>query len=143
MRKRIKKAQMGLNTSSLIGNTSLQQPNLGYYSWLPASQKLPLYNQQFNFTNPFTKNKTLGDWKNYLNNLPQQPQQQQNPLDYLSFLQNGSGALSQAVGQIDSTIQSNSSSPVTKAISSAATGISKNVLFFMSSNIFNNISLTC
>lgn len=119
---------MGLNTSSLIGNTSLQQPNLGYYSWLPASQKLPLYNQQFNFTNPFTKNKTLGDWKNYLNNLPQQPQQQQNPLDYLSFLQNGSGALSQAVGQIDSTIQSNSSSPVTKAISSAVTGIGRNVL---------------
>ena len=119
---------MGLNTSSLIGNTSLQQPNLGYYSWLSASQKLPLYNQQFNFTNPFTKNKTLGDWKNYLNNLPQQPQQQQNPLDYLSFLQNGSGAFSQAVGQIDSTIQSNSSSPVTKAISSAVTGIGRNVL---------------
>ena len=102
---------MGLNTSSLIGNTSLQQPNLGYYSWLSASQKLPLYNQQFNFTNP-----------------SQQPQQQQNPLDYLSFLQNGSGAFSQAVGQIDSTIQSNSSSPVTKAISSAVTGIGRNVL---------------
>ena len=130
---------MGLNTSSLIGNTSLQQPNLGYYSWLSASQKLPLYNQQFNFTNPFTKNKTLGDWKNYLNNLPQQPQQQQNPLDYLSFLQNGSGALSQAVGQIDSTIQSNSSSPVTKAISSAATGISRNVLSSVGQNVGSEV----
>ena len=130
---------MGLNTSSLIGNTSLQQPNLGYYSWLSASQKLPLYNQQFNFTNPFTKNKTLGDWKNYLNNLPQQPQQQQNPLDYLSFLQNGSGALSQAVGQIDSTIQSNSSSPVTKAISSAVTGISRNVLSSVGQNVGSEV----
>ena len=130
---------MGLNTSSLIGNTSLQQPNLGYYSWLSASQKLPLYNQQFNFTNPFTKNKTLGDWKNYLNNLPQQPQQQQNPLDYLSFLQNGSGAFSQAVGQIDSTIQSNSSSPVTKAISSAVTGISRNVLSSVGQNVGSEI----
>ena len=130
---------MGLNTSSLIGNTSLQQPNLGYYSWLSASQKLPLYNQQFNFTNPFTKNKTLGDWKNYLNNLPQQPQQQQNPLDYLSFLQNGSGALSQAVGQIDSTIQSNSSSPVTKAISSAVTGISRNVIGSVGQNVGSEV----
>ena len=130
---------MGLNTSSLIGNTSLQQPNLGYYSWLSASQKLPLYNQQFNFTNPFTKNKTLGDLKNYLNNLPQQPQQQQNPLDYLSFLQNGSGALSQAVGQIDSTIQSNSSSPVTKAISSAVTGISRNVLSSVGQNVGSEV----
>lgn len=130
---------MGLNTSSLIGNTSLQQPNLGYYSWLSASQKLPLYNQQFNFTNPFTKNKTLGDWKNYLNNLPQQPQQQQNPLDYLNFLQNGSGALSQAVGQIDSTIQSNSSSPVTKAISSAVTGISRNVLSSVGQNVGSEV----
>ena len=130
---------MGLNTSSLIGNTSLQQPNLGYYSWLSASQKLPLYNQQFNFTNPFTKNKTLGDWKNYLNNLPQQPQQQQNPLDYLSFLQNGSGAFSQAVGQIDSTIQSNSSSPVTKAISSAVTGISRNVLSSVGQNVGSEV----
>ena len=130
---------MGLNTSSLIGNTSLQQPNLGYYSWLSASQKLPLYNQQFNFTNPFTKNKTLGDQKNYLNNLPQQPQQQQNPLDYLSFLQNGSGALSQAVGQIDSTIQSNSSSPVTKAISSAVTGISRNVLSSVGQNVGSEV----
>lgn len=130
---------MGLNTSSLIGNTSLQQPNLGYYSWLSASQKLPLYNQQFNFTNPFTKNKTLGDWKNYLNNLPQQPQQQQNPLDYLSFLQNGSGALSQAVGQIDSTIQSNSSSPVTKAISSAVTDISRNVLSSVGQNVGSEV----
>lgn len=114
---------MGLNTSSLIGNTSLQQPNLGYYSWLSASQKLPLYNQQFNFTN----------------NLPQQPQQQQNPLDYLSFLQNGSGALSQAVGQIDSTIQSNSSSPVTKAISSAVTGISRNVLSSVGQNVGSEV----
>lgn len=131
---------MGLNTSSLIGNTSLQQPNLGYYSWLSASQKLPLYNQQFNFTNPFTKNKTLGDWKNYLNNLPQQPQQQQNPLDYLSFLQNGSGAFSQAVGQIDSTIQSNSSSPVTKAISSAVTGISRNVLSSVGQNVGSEVA---
>ena len=131
---------MGLNTSSLIGNTSLQQPNLGYYSWLSASQKLPLYNQQFNFTNPFTKNKTLGDWKNYLNNLPQQPQQQQNPLDYLSFLQNGSGALSQAVGQIDSAIQSNSSSPVTKAISSAVTGISRNVLGSVGQNVGSEVA---
>lgn len=130
---------MGLNTYSLIGNTSLQQPNLGYYSWLSASQKLPLYNQQFNFTNPFTKNKTLGDWKNYLNNLPQQPQQQQNPLDYLSFLQNGSGAFSQAVGQIDSTIQSNSSSPVTKAISSAVTGISRNVLSSVGQNVGSEV----
>ena len=130
---------MGLNTSSLIGNTSLQQPNLGYYSWLSASQKLPLYNQQFNFTNPFTKNKTLGDQKNYLNNLPQQPQQQQNPLDYLSFLQNGSGALSQAVGQIDSTIQSNSSSPVTKAISSAVTGISRNVIGSVGQNVGSEV----
>lgn len=130
---------MGLNTSSLIGNTSLQQPNLGNYSWLSASQKLPLYNQQFNFTNPFTKNKTLGDWKNYLNNLPQQPQQQQNPLDYLSFLQNGSGAFSQAVGQIDSTIQSNSSSPVTKAISSAVTGISRNVLSSVGQNVGSEV----
>lgn len=110
---------MGLNTSSLIGNTYLQQPNLGYYSWLSASQKLPLYNQQFNFTN----------------NLPKQPKQQKNPLDYLSFLQNGSGALSQAVGQIDSTIQSNSSSPVTKAISSAVTGISRNVLSSVGQNV--------
>ena len=131
---------MGLNTSSLIGNTYLQQPNLGYYSWLSAFQKLPLYNQQFNFTNPFTKNKTLGDQKNYLNNLPQQPQQQQNPLDYLSFLQNGSGALSQAVGQIDSTIQSNSSSPVTKAISSAATGISKNVIGSVGQNVGSEVA---
>ncbi len=131
---------MGLNTSSLIGNTALQQPNLGYYSWLSASQKLPLYNQQFNFTNPFTKNKTLGDQKNYLNNLPQQPQQQQNPLDYLSFLQNGSGALSQAVGQIDSTIQSNSSSPVTKAISSAVTGISRNVLSSVGQNVGGEVA---
>ena len=114
---------MGLNTSSLIGNTSLQQPNLGYYSWLSASQKLPLYNQQFNFTN----------------NLPQQPQQQQNPLDYLSFLQNGSGALSQAVGQIDSTIQSNSSSPVTKAISSAVTGISRNALTSVGQNVGSEV----
>ena len=114
---------MGLNTSSLIGNTSLQQPNLGYYSWLSASQKLPLYNQQFNFTN----------------NLPQQPQQQQNPLDYLNFLQNGSGALSQAVGQIDSTIQSNSSSPVTKAISSAVTGISRNVLSSVGQNVGSEV----
>lgn len=130
---------MGLNTSSLIGNTFLQQPNLGNYSWLSASQKLPLYNQQFNFTNPFTKNKTLGDWKNYLNNLPQQPQQQQNSLDYLSFLQNGSGALSQAVGQIDSTIQSNSSSPVTKAISSAVTGISRNVLSSVGQNVGSEV----
>ena len=130
---------MGLNTSSLIGNTYLQQPNLGYYSWLSASQKLPLYNQQFNFTNPFTKNKTLGDWKNYLNNLPQQPQQQQNPLDYLSFLKNGSGVLSQAVGQIDSTIQSNSSSPVTKAISSAVTGISRNVLSSVGQNVGSEV----
>ena len=130
---------MGLNTSSLIGNTYLQQPNLGYYSWLSASQKLPLYNQQFNFTNPFTKNKTLGDQKNYLNNLPQQPQQQQNPLDYLSFLQNGSGALSQAVGQIDSTIQSNSSSPVTKAISSAVTGISRNVIGSVGQNVGSEV----
>ena len=131
---------MGLNTSSLIGNTYLQQPNLGYYSWLSASQKLPLYNQQFNFTNPFTKNKTLGDQKNYLNNLPQQPQQQQNPLDYLSFLQNGSGALSQAVGQIDSTIQSNSSSPVTKAISSAVTGIGRNVLSSVGQNVGGEVA---
>ena len=131
---------MGLNTSSLIGNTYLQQPNLGYYSWLSASQKLPLYNQQFNFTNPFTKNKTLGDQKNYLNNLPQQPQQQQNPLDYLSFLQNGSGALSQAVGQIDSTIQSNSSSPVTKAISSAVTGISRNVIGSVGQNVGSEVA---
>ena len=131
---------MGLNTSSLIGNTSLQQPNLGYYSWLSASQKLPLYNQQFNFTNPFTKNKTLGDWKNYLNNLPQQPQQQQNPLDYLSFLQNGSGAFSQAVGQIDSTIQSNSSSPVTKAISSAVTGIGRNVLSSVGQSVGSEVA---
>lgn len=114
---------MGLNTSSLIGNTSLQQPNLGYYSWLSASQKLPLYNQQFNFTN----------------NLPQQSQQQQNPLDYLSFLQNGSGALSQAVGQIDSTIQSNSSSPVTKAISSAVTGIGRNVLSSVGQNVGSEV----
>ena len=116
---------MGLNTSSLIGNTSLQQPNLGYYSWLSASQKLPLYNQQFNFTNPFTK---------------KQPQQQQNPLDYLSFLQNGSGAFSQAVGQIDSTIQSNSSSPVTKAISSAVTGISRNVLSSVGQNVGSEVA---
>ena len=115
---------MGLNTSSLIGNTSLQQPNLGYYSWLSASQKLPLYNQQFNFTN----------------NLPQQPQQQQNPLDYLSFLQNGSGALSQAVGQIDSTIQSNSSSPVTKAISSAVTGIGRNVISSVGQNVGSEVA---
>ena len=115
---------MGLNTYSLIGNTSLQQPNLGYYSWLSASQKLPLYNQQFNFTNPFTK---------------KQPQQQQNPLDYLSFLQNGSGAFSQAVGQIDSTIQSNSSSPVTKAISSAVTGISRNVLSSVGQNVGSEV----
>lgn len=116
---------MGLNTSSLIGNTFLQQPNLGYYSWLSASQKLPLYNQQFNFTNPFTK---------------KQPQQQQNPLDYLSFLQNGSGAFSQAVGQIDSTIQSNSSSPVTKAISSAVTGISRNVLSSVGQNVGSEVA---
>lgn len=115
---------MGLNTSSLIGNTSLQQPNLGYYSWLSASQKLPLYNQQFNFTNPFTK---------------KQPQQQQNPLDYLSFLLNGSGALSQAVGQIDSTIKSNSSSPVTKAISSAVTGISRKVLSSVGSSVGSEV----
>ena len=131
---------MGLTTSSLIGNTYLQQPNLGYYSWLSASQKLPLYNQQFNFTNPFTKNKTLGDWKNYLNNLPQQPQQQQNPLDYLSFLQNGSGAFSQAVGQIDSTIQSNSSSPVPKAISSAVTGVGRNVLSSVGQSVGSEVA---
>ena len=114
---------MGLNTSSLIGNTYLQQPNLGYYSWLSASQKLPLYNQQFNFTNH-----------------SQQPQQQQNPLDYLSFLQNGSGALSQAVGQIDSTIQSNSSSPVTKAISSAVTGVGRNVLSSVGQSVGSEVA---
>lgn len=119
---------MGLNTSSLISNIALQQPATNYYSWMSPIQKYSAFNQQYTFNNPFTTNKSLGDWENYLNNLPQQPQQQQNPLDYLSFLQNGSGAFSQALNSIDSTIQNNSSSPVTKAISSAITGVGKNVI---------------
>lgn len=116
---------MGLNTSSLISNIALQQPATNYYSWMSPIQKYSAFNQQYTFNNPFTTNKSLGDWENYL---PQYPQQQQNPLDYLSFLQNGSGTFSQALNSIDSTIQNNSSSPVTKAISSAITGVGRNVI---------------
>ena len=111
MHKKIKKAQLGLNTSSLISNNALQQPTTNYYSWMSPTQKYSALNQQYTFNNPFTTNKNLGDWETYLNSIKNN--QQQNPIDYLNFIGGLSGGVSNALGQVTNAIGSNSSSPIT------------------------------
>ena len=126
MRKKIKKAQLGLNTSSLISNIALQQPTTNYYSWMSPTQKYSALNQQYTFNNPFTTNKNLGDWETYLNSI--QANQQQNPIDYLNFIGGLSGGISNALGQVTNVIGSNTSSPVTQAISTAINGLGQNAI---------------
>lgn len=126
MRKKIKKAQLGLNTSSLISNIALQQPTTNYYSWMSPTQKYSAFNQQYTFNNPFITNKNLGDWETYLNSI--QANQQQNPIDYLNFIGGLSGGISNALGQVTNVIGSNTSSPVTQAISTAINGLGQNAI---------------
>ena len=138
MHKKIKKAQLGLNTSSLISNIALQQPTTNYYSWMSPTQKYSALNQQYTFNNPFTTNKNLGDWETYLNSI--QANQQQNPIDYLNFIGGLSGGVSNALGQITNVIGNNTSSPVTQAISTAINGLGQKAISSVGKSVGNEVA---
>ena len=138
MRKKIKKAQLGLNTSSLISNNALQQPTTNYYSWMSPTQKYSALNQQYTFNNPFTTNKNLGDWETYLNSIKNN--QQQNPIDYLNFIGGLSGGVSNALGQVTNAIGSNSSSPVTQVVSASINGIGQNVISSVGKSVGDEVA---
>ena len=138
MRKKIKKAQLGLNTSSLISNNALQQPTTNYYSWMSPTQKYSALNQQYTFNNPFTTNKNLGYWETYLNSIKNN--QWQNPIDYLNFIGGLSGGVSNVLGQVTNDIGSNSSSPVTQVASASINGIGQNVISSVGKSVGNEVA---
>lgn len=128
----IKKGQQGLNTSALISNTAMQQPNMGYQSWMSTMQKLPIISQ---YSQPqqysFTPN------MNYQN--------------YLMQMQNGGGGFnvfgnqdftsgfSNALGQSMDAIAQGSSSPWVKGIATGVKGIGQHIIGSIGSSVTQSV----
>lgn len=117
----IKKGQQGLNTSALISNTAMQQPNMGYQSWMSTMQKLPIISQ---YSQPQQYSVTPN--MNYQN--------------YLMQMQNGGGGFnvfgnqdftsgfSNALGQSMDAIAQGSSSPWVKGTATGVKGIGQHII---------------
>lgn len=128
----IKKGQQGLNTSALISNTAIQQPNMGYQSWMSTMQKLPIISQY------------------------SQPQQysfipNMNYQNYLMQMQNGGGGFnvfgnqdftsgfSNALGQSMDAIAQGSSSPWVKGIATGVKGIGQHIIGSIGSSVTQSV----
>lgn len=125
----IKKGQQGLNTSSLIGNTAIQQPNIGYQPWMSTMQKLPLLNQNFNTFNPNM------NYQNYL---------QGGVGSFASqaagnMLGNVTQSFSNALGQSMDAIAQNSSSPVARGIAVGVKGLGQHIIGSVGSSVSQSV----
>lgn len=130
----IKKGQQGLNTSALISNTAIQQPNMGYQSWMSTMQKLPMMSQ---YTQP--QQYSFAPNMNYQNYL----MQAQNSMGGGGFNifgnQDFTSGFSNALGQSMDAIAQGSSSPWVKGIATGVKGIGQHIIGSIGSSVTQSV----